>query len=441
MNKKLLPSEYLTAASALFSMHFGASCMLYPLTWGKETGSAFGLAYIGVLISGVILPLLAYLALSKGKGDLITLTKRTSPRFALVFCSIVAMVIGPLYVVPRISAAAWEAIARITNTHLDSSISIAFSAVYHLILYWFVAKRNKIVDRIGKILFPVLLCFIALIICKGLITPVNEVRPQPTCEIHPTLYGFFEGYEPGDLLCALFFGMVIVQSIKDKLPDSESTNSTVLKVAMLGCGLIAIIHLGHMMVGSTIGNTIDLTYSQLYAETATTLWGPVGGIFFSIALLTASLTSGAGLTAASTEYWGTVLKEKFYYERVALISVIASFLISILGFSRIVVYIGPILDVCYPATTVLVIYYVAVKKWDDPERLNGLLWAMIAAIILGLLETINFYCSLTMRMGWYCKLYSFLPLAKQGFTWAPASFAVYHLRVQYLKRKSATKLG
>ena len=117
MNKKLLPSEYLTAASALFSMHFGASCMLYPLTWGKETGSAFGLAYIGVLISGVILPLLAYLALSKGKGDLITLTKRTSPRFALVFCSIVAMVIGPFYVVPRISATTWEAIARITNTH------------------------------------------------------------------------------------------------------------------------------------------------------------------------------------------------------------------------------------------------------------------------------------------------------------------------------------
>lgn len=40
----------LMMGGALYSMHFGASSMVWPMTWGKESGSSIFLAFIGAFM-------------------------------------------------------------------------------------------------------------------------------------------------------------------------------------------------------------------------------------------------------------------------------------------------------------------------------------------------------------------------------------------------------
>ena len=52
MKKDLSIRELLIMGGALFSMHFGAACMLFPVQWGKDAGNAVWLAFVGVLLPG-----------------------------------------------------------------------------------------------------------------------------------------------------------------------------------------------------------------------------------------------------------------------------------------------------------------------------------------------------------------------------------------------------
>ena len=141
---------------ALFSMHFGASCMLYPMTWGKESGSAVYLAYAGVFLSGILITLLGYTALSRGNDSFWGLTKRIAPRFGTVLCSLVVLLVGPVYVIPRMSASAWDAILQLLGVESLGTLPVVlFNLVVYGIIFWFIAGKVKVTDRIGKILTPI----------------------------------------------------------------------------------------------------------------------------------------------------------------------------------------------------------------------------------------------------------------------------------------------
>ena len=56
--KDLSAKQLLTMGGALFSMHFGASCMLYPVNWGKDSGTSVFIAYIAIVLTALLLPLL-----------------------------------------------------------------------------------------------------------------------------------------------------------------------------------------------------------------------------------------------------------------------------------------------------------------------------------------------------------------------------------------------
>ena len=151
--KSLRGKQLLVMGGALFSMHFGASCMLYPMTWGKESGSAVYLAYAGVFLSGILITLLGYTALSRGNDSFWGLTKRIAPRFGTVLCSLVVLLVGPVYVIPRMSASAWDAILQLLGVESLGTLPVVlFNLVVYGIIFWFIAGKVKVTDRIGKIL-------------------------------------------------------------------------------------------------------------------------------------------------------------------------------------------------------------------------------------------------------------------------------------------------
>lgn len=428
MNKKDLSiGQLLTMGGALFSMHFGASCMLYPVNWGKDSGTSVFLAYIAIVLTALLLPLLAYVALARGKGNFAAITTKISPKFGSVFCTITVLVLGPLYVVPRMSAAAWDAIVALTGLEISGFLPILlFNVLFYALAYWFLSDRSDTMDKIGKILFPVLIAIVVLVIAKGLITPISTTWQPKTYKESPIAYGLLQGYQTGDLPAALLFGLIIIQGIQKAGVAENRVNKNLIRIGLVGMGMLAVTHLGHMVVGASTGGTIDKTLSVLYGEVVAKLWGKPGAIFFNIALVLAALTTAVGLCGAAGEYFAEATKERLSYKKSSLIMVAISALVSSVGLDNIVTFIGPLLDACYPAAIVVVLYYVICPKLENPRLLLGARFAMIAAAVVGFVDVLYTYNSLLdINNAQFIAIYQKLPLSDFRLTWIPVSILCF----------------
>lgn len=440
MRKTLGLKELLVMGGALFSMHFGAACMLFPVQWGKDAGSALWPVFAGILLSGIILPYLGYLALARGNGTFLELTRRLSPGFGTFFVALTIFVIGPLYMVPRMSAAAWSGIVQISGLETRSMLPvIAFSVVYYLITYWFVMNPGEVVDKIGKILFPVLIVVVTAVIAKSLLHPISDTWADPSFEINPVLYGFLEGYATADLQCALLFGIIVIEGIRNAGIEPAEINRNLTKTGLAGLGLLAVTMLGHMIAGANTGGTIDLTLSALYTEMVRVLWGNTGGILFNIALVTAALTTAVGAVSSTSEMWEEILKDKnrklFTYKNFCIISCVLSAVVSFADLDTIVKVIGPVLDACYPPAIVIALFYCFCRGHDEAPNRLAAKWAVISALIISTLQLASRYSDM-FGLGWdaVTGLYGRLPLAQYSLAWLPVSVLIYVLFVLIRRR-------
>lgn len=431
MKKALGIKELAIMGGALFSMHFGAACMLFPVQWGKDAGTALWPVFIGVLLSGVLLPYFGYLALVKGNGTFLDITRRISPKFGTVFAALTIFVIGPLYMVPRMSAAAWAAILQITEFETESMIpAVLFSIVYYLITYWFVSSPGKVMDKIGKILFPILVVVVTAVIVKSLVAPISTEWSAPSFDQNPVVYGFLEGYATADLQCALLFGVIVVQGIRNAGIDEKSTNRNLVKIGIIGLGLLMVTILGHMIAGANTGGTIDLTLSALYTEMVLVLWGNAGGVLFNIALVAAALTTAVGAVSSTSEIWEEIMHEKnervYTYKSFCIVSCIISSIVSFADLDTIVRVVGPVLDACYPAAIVIAMYYCICRNNSSPANLRSAKWAMIVTFAISIIELTSKYSGM-FGLGWKWaeRLYSSLPLSEYSLAWLPVSIIVF----------------
>lgn len=444
MKKDLGIKELMVMGGGLFSMHFGAACMLFPVQWGKDAGTALVPVFIGVLLSGVILPYFGYLALVKADCTFSEMSIRIAPKFGAFFVALTIFVIGPLYMVPRMSAAAWAAIVQITGLETESMLPvILFSVVYYLVTYWFVANPGTVIDKVGKILFPVLLVVVTAVITKSIISPISTEWAAPSFNQNPVVYGFLEGYATADLQCALLFGIIVIHGIRNAGLEGKAINKGLIKVGIVGLGLLAVTILGHMIAGANTGGTIDLTLSALYTEMVLVLWGSAGGILFNIALVAAALTTAVGAVSSTSEIWQELLGSKnpklFTYRNFCIASCILSAIVSFADLDTIVKVIGPVLDACYPAAIVIAIYYCFCRNSSSDTNLRAAKWAMITAFAISIWELVVDYNEM-FSLGFEAigKGYELLPLSGYSLAWMPLSVVVFAaVRLVNNKKQSA----
>ena len=447
MRRNLSVRELLVMGGGLFSMHFGAACMLFPVQWGKDAGTSLWPVFIGILMSGVILPYFGYLALVKGNGTFLSILRKLSPVLGTWFAALTIFVIGPLYMVPRMSAAAWAAIVQISGLGTDNLLPVVvFSAAFYAVTYWFVASPGKVIDRVGKILFPVLIIVVAAVIIKSIACPIADSWAPPSFSQNPVVYGFLQGYATADLQCALLFGIIVVQGIRNAGIEEKNVNSNLVKIGVIGLGLLIITILGHMIAGANTGGTIDLTLSALYTQMVIELWGSAGGILFNIALITAALTTAVGAVSSTSEIWEEILHGRnerlFTYRNFCIASCVMSCVVSFADLVTIVKVVGPVLDACYPPAIVIAMYYCFSRRPDEEHNLTAGKWATVCAFIVSILQLAVRYSEM-FGLGWdhISRIYYALPLAEYSLAWLPASVLVFAaaalLRRRAMKAASA----
>lgn len=424
-------------------MHFGASSMVWPMNWGKESGTSVIPAFLGAFITSLFLVLLGYVALARGNGTFNTLSNRIlGNKLGRFYTSLSIVILGPLYAIPRMSAAAWDSLAQAFSLQDVSHIYlILFTVIFYIVTYIFLVSPGKAMERISNILFPFLLVIVIAIIFRGLTNPISS----PVEKIYPGsafAYGFTNGYATGEILCALIFGVVIFNTLEYKGVVKERYTSNLIKVGIAGIGMLTCTHLAHMLIGANTGEVFaDLNYTSLYTAVATHLLGRVGGMIFCFALVLAALTTAIGMASGCAEFFVEMSNEKINYKTWSIIILVLCVLFGSMGLTNILGILGPILDGVYPAAIVFVVFYSFCPDTESNRWVTACNRAMLTALVLGLVDTLYKYAlRLEINPANLVEIYESIPLTTISMAWLPVTVLAFILGyVFYNEKKLAAK--
>lgn len=418
MTKKLNTLLFAAIGGSIFAMHFGGSCMLWPVTWGQQSGSAVLIAYGGIFISAIIFPWLAYLAVAR-EGTLFTIASNSvNKTFGQIFGGLTVLVLGPLFAIPRMSAASWDAICQILGIDQSPLFALVlFTLAYYLIAFWFLYRRSQVIDKIAKYLLPVLLITIAAVVTRSLIAPMAE-RVAPFYPEHPFTYGFLNGYQTMDLPAALMFATLVIAGLSEGHGiKGKMLNRSLVITAGIGYILLGTSHFTQMLVGASTGELFtDVSYARLYATIILKLWGPVGGAIFNVALLFAALTSAVGLGGGTAAYFEEASGGRLPYKICTAVTLFLSGLVSLVGLDEIIRLTVPILDMIYPPAIVIVLFITIAPRLKGARA-----GASLAAFGWGLFEGLNGYAAIFGTGSGLLMVRNIFPGAEAGFGWIPVT--------------------
>ena len=171
----------------------------------------------GLPETGVGLPLLGITAIALQGGRYIELiNSRTYPWFATALLVVLYLCIGPVFAVPRTGAVSFEIGIR---PFLQEDSLMVGQAVYTALFfgasYYLSLNPNKLIDRVGKLLTPVLLIVLAVLFIKAFATPLGTILPATGNYIDaPFTQGFQDGYQTMDLLASVAIGTLVVNAVR-----------------------------------------------------------------------------------------------------------------------------------------------------------------------------------------------------------------------------------
>ena len=360
-NNKFIDS--LVIGAALFAMFFGAGNMIFPPYLAFKAGNEWLSGFLGYYIADIGLALLAILAQTKTGGyeKLLSPFGKYSGK-ALMF--IMVLCIGPLISIPRTAATTFELSILPSLPEMNRAV---FYILFFLLTALFCIKKSAVVDLIGKILTPVLFIGLLALIIKGIITPLGDIS-LPSRSESIVADGIEAGYQSMDVLAAVIFGVLILNSAKEK---GYVTEKATAKIAV-GAGVVAaigllIIYLGLSFLGATVCTLYDMHISRtdlLTSIVSGLIPGQFGRVFFGILAGFACLSTAIALTCAAAEYFEKAFRGRIKYK--TLVVIICSFgaVAALLGVDGLVSFASPLLSVVYPPILVLIAYAFFSKKID-----------------------------------------------------------------------------
>ncbi|MDF2591174.1 MAG: brnQ [Clostridia bacterium] len=412
MNKKTL-TDVVVVGFALFAMFFGAGNLIFPPSLGLMAGDKWGLALIGFLLTGVGMPLLGILAVSKSGGSMEKFAGKVSPTFAKILGTVIMLAIGPLLAIPRTGATTFE---MGIQPIFPNASPIIVSVVFFAITLLFVISPSKVIDSIGKVLTPVLLITIGVIIFKGVTTPVGEFAV--TNLANPFSTGFTEGYQTMDALGSIVLTGIVISGLiaKGYTERKEQMKLTVLSGIVAATGLL-LVYGGLMYLGATAVNVFpaDMAKTDLIINITSLLLGDWGKIALGLVVGLACLTTAIGLTATAGEFFSKLSNNKLSYRTVVILITLFSAIVSNAGVETIVKFAVPLLVTVYPVAIALIVLSI----FDSFIKRRGVyIGAVFGALLVSLFDAL---AAIGINITSVQGIINMLPFSNQGFGWiAPA---------------------
>lgn len=401
--------DFIVVGAALFAMFFGAGNLIFPPALGMLSGENWLPCLIGFALTGVGLPILGVITIAKVGGSLKDFAGRVSPTFAKILGAVIILAIGPLLAIPRTGATVYE----IGVSPLFPSVPpLVVSIVYFAVTLFFVIKPSSIIDKIGKVLTPILLMIVGIIIFKGIFSPIGA--PVSTGLNLAFTEGFLGGYQTMDALASVVLGGLILFGIKEKgYEDRKTLVKLTSKAGMLaGAGLL-FVYGGLLYLGATASGVLgaELTKTELIIALTNSILGTYGQMGIAIAVSVACLTTSIGLTAVVGNFFEELTNGKLSYRVIVIATTLFSIVMSVIGVEQIVSLAVPLLVLVFPVTIVLI----GLNLIGDHIKSNTVFKAMVAAALF--FSAFDALGAMGINIEIATKIIGKLPLASAGFAW------------------------
>jgi LIVCS family branched-chain amino acid:cation transporter len=345
----------------LFALFLGAGNIIFPPLLGQMAGDELFIAMIGFLITGVGLPLVAVLAIANAGGGLETIASRVHPYFGVAFTMIVYMAIGPFFGIPRTATVSYEIGIipflpdSISNAHWPLAL---FTLVFFAITVSLALNPAKLVDRIGKVLTPILFLVIGALAVKSIVSPMGDIKqPQGDYVTQPFFRSFVEGYLTMDVIAALVFGIVVINALKaEGVTESRAVMKAMVFAGLVAAVGLALVYISLGFIGATSVSVVGLQDNggAVLALASTVLYGPYGTIVLALTIIFACLTTSIGLVSACAQYFEHVFPRNSYKTYVFIFAGFST-IIANFGLTQLISISIPVLLMIYPLAIVLML--------------------------------------------------------------------------------------
>ena len=389
---------------ALFSMFFGAGNLIFPPFIGMTSGSNWLISFLGFVLADVGIILLSIYAVAKA-GSFQNVVGKVGRKFGIYLEVVMMLCLGPILVIPRTGATTFEmSIAPLTN----SINSVVFSILFFGLTFILTVRPTKVMDIIGKFLTPILLLALAILITKGILSPLGELSNNTSHNLFVT--GLTQGYQTMDALgIGGVTALIMTSFISKGYTDKKENISMALKSAFIaGFGLV-IVYGGLAYLGATVSTMYDGSISQttLLVNITHSLLGKSGIILLGIIVAFACLTTAIGLTSVTAKYFEDLTNKKLKYSHLVAFICIFSAIASNLGVDKIIAIAAPILTIIYPVSILLVIMSTFNRFFIKSSVFK------CSAYVTLLISLLNVLDSLGLGIDFIHKL----PFDSLGFNW------------------------
>ena len=389
---QLKGKSLLLVGLTLFSMFFGAGNLIFPPGIAAQAGTATWPAFLGLAISAVGLPVLGVVAVARA-GGLDTLCSRVHPLFSRAFTIAAYLAIGPCLAIPRTATTSFE-MAVPPFAGPDAPLPL-FRLIYSLVFFAaalaIALRPEKLTDRLGKILCPILVALIVVTFAGCLVNPLSGYgAPAGDYLTHPVVKGFVEGYQTMDTIAALAFGIVIAVNIRARGVSEEKAvvKGTVRSGLIAGALLLAVYamlaHIGALS-GGAVPNPAD--GAAALTNVVGLLFGPAGNALLAAIFIIACFNVCVGLISSCGEFFHKLFP-RISYRGWAVLFALVSMVISNAGLAQIISVSAPVLGALYPMAIVLIALSFF-QRWLEGRALVypvAILFTGVASLLYALLS-------------------------------------------------------
>ena len=430
MKRKLSAKEYTYVASMLFGLFFGAGNLIFPVHLGQMAGSNVWLAILGLLITGVGLPLLgvAALGISRSTG-LFDLSSKVSRPYAMFFTCALYLTIGPFFAIPRCATTSFTVgLEQVLPQDGNTTIYLLlFSVAFFAAALFFALRPGKILTWVGKILTPCFLVFLAILVVVVLATPgvsVAEVTPLGGYADQPFFTGFLEGYNTMDALASLAFGIIVVQVIRDLgVEEPSAVAGSTVRAGIFSCLFMALIYIAVTLAGTQSRGVLEASENggTALAQIAQHYLGKAGLLVLAATVTLACLKTAVGLITSCAETFVGMFPKGLSYRNWVFVFTGISFLLANVGLTAIITYAVPVLMFLYPLAITLILLALlghffdhdrAVYVWVTGLTLVAAFYDLLRTLpdhlravlhVNGLVDTVGKALPFaTIGLGWIC---------------------------------------
>ena len=490
MKKEIGLREILFVASMFFGMLFGAGNLIFPVSMGQKAGVEILRAAWGFCITGVGLPLLSVVAMAVSKTSSLTdMASFVGRGFALFFTTILYLCIGPLFAIPRTATVPFQVgIVPYLTKEMQKPGLFLFSLFFFFLALLLSLKPGKLLTYVGKILNPIFLLFLSLLLLTAILFPMGKITTLPAVSGYENgsfLKGLFEGYNTMDILGALAFGNVLIQTIRalqEKNGEAESTETENIKAesskmentemesaggepwekgekreeqslpvisilsGSIAAVMMVIIYFALTYAGaqSRIVFSVQENGGDVLHSLSTYYFKSFGGVLLAGIIFFSCLKTAVGLITSAAMAFVEMFPRSLPYKAYVCIFTFFSFAISNVGLSKIIAYSVPALFFIYPLSIVLILLCLFGRFFSyDRTVFRVCIYLTLPFALLDslkiLLESsflhLDFVKSLLTAFG-------HIPLFKMGLTWLLPSLLGFVLGlILCYTEKSGEKIG